>query len=81
MAFAAVGSSGDGVQTASFLFDAFNFVHQCAQGTARSENCRLLTGDTLADSPGELFLIKPEFGSRFVKILADCVRFYLAAKF
>jgi len=55
------------------------FVHQCAQGNARSENCHLLTGDTLHDSPGELFLIKPEFCSKFVKILADCVRFYLTA--
>ena len=36
-----------------------NFVHQCAQGNARSENCHLLTGDTLHDSPGKLFLIKP----------------------
>ena len=59
------------------------FVHQCAQGNARSENCHLLTGDTLHDSPGELFLVhvlvKPEFSSKFVKILADCVRFYLTA--
>ena len=57
------------------------FVHQCAQGNARcsSENRHLLTGDTLHDSPGELFLIKPEFGSKFVKILADCVRFYRTA--
>ena len=62
------------------------FVHQCAQGNARSQNFHLLTGDTLHDSPGELFLIvlitgliKLEFSSKFVKILADCVRFYLTA--
>ena len=27
------------------------FVHQCAQGNARSENCHLLTGDALHDYP------------------------------
>ena len=44
---------------------SMRFVHQCAQGNARSEICHLMTGETLHDSPGELFLIKLKLRSKF----------------
>ena len=60
-------------------FDLLLLVQQCWNGIARFQNSSLLTGDTLEDSHGQLFIQDRSIRSKFVKYLGKCHVLYLTA--
>jgi hypothetical protein len=54
-------------------------VQQCTEGSARCDNPELLSGASLVDSPGEIFILSPAIRPKFVKILGICHSLYLTS--
>ena len=59
--------------------DLLRLVQQCRDGIARYENSGLLTGASLDDSPGQLFLMDTDIRPKFIHILVTCVSLYLTS--
>ena len=59
--------------------DLLELVQQCRDGIARYENSDLLTGASLDDSPGQLFLADPQIRPIFIHILSTCHSLYLTS--
>ena len=59
--------------------DLLHLVRQCGDGIARYENSALLTGASLDDSPGQLFLMDNDIRPKFIHIRVTCASLYLTS--
>lgn len=59
--------------------DLLSLLQQCRDGLARYQNSYLLSGLTLIDSPGQMFLMDGGIRSKFMNIMGTCAQLYLTS--
>ena len=56
-----------------------SLLQQCRDGLARYQNSCFLSGLTLVNSPGQMFLMDGGIRSKFVTLLGTCIQLYLTS--
>jgi hypothetical protein len=59
--------------------DLLSLLQQCRDGLARYQNSHFLSGLTLIDSPGQMFLMDGGIRSKFMNIMGICAQLYLTS--
>ena len=59
--------------------DLLSLLQQCRDGLARYQNSHFLSGLTLVDSPGQMFLMDDGIRSKFMNIIGICAQLYLTS--